>query len=293
MLTRLLAILVATIHLNAVIAGMSSDTNVTTAAQPLKLCVASFNLRYASTQRPNSWAERRPVMRDCLRELAPDLMGTQEGLHAQLLDLATDLPDYDWIGTGRDGGDNGEFMAIFYKRDRFEPLATNHFWLSDTPEMVASSTWGNSCNRMVTWVRFREKTSGREFHFWNTHLDHEVELARQKGATLIRERISEVPQDVPLLLAGDFNCAAGNSRPHHILVKDGHLIDTWSLAQTRVNESFNTFNGFREPQTNGVRIDWILARGNVSVDKTEILTFSRDGQFPSDHFPIASWLTLR
>jgi endonuclease/exonuclease/phosphatase family metal-dependent hydrolase len=288
-----LTILVAAISSSAVIAEMSSNAMADTSSEPLQLCVASVNLRYASTQRPNSWTERRPVMRDCLRELAPDLIGTQEGLHAQLLDLATDLPDYDWIGTGRDGGNNGEFMAIFYKRDRFEPLATNHFWLSDTPEVVASSTWSNACKRMVTWVRFREKPSGREFYFWNTHLDHEVELARQKSADLIRQRISELPQDIPVLLTGDFNCAGGNSRAYDILVKEGGLADTWRLAEERVNERLNTFNGFRPPQTNGVRIDWILARGDVSVDKAEIVTFSRDGQFPSDHFPIVTWLTLR
>jgi endonuclease/exonuclease/phosphatase family metal-dependent hydrolase len=231
-------------------------------------------------------------MRDCLRQLAPDLMGTQEGVHQQLKDIAADLPDYDWIGTGRDGGDKGEFMSIFFGRDRFEPLTTNHFWLSDTPEVVASSTWGNTCKRMVTWVRFRERSSGREFYFWNTHLDHEVEAARQKSAQLIRERVEALKTDLPLVLTGDFNCTGGNSRAYDILVKEGGFADTWSAAKVRGNESFNSFHGFQVPTKKGNRIDWILTRGTAAVERTEIVTFSKEGRYPSDHFPVATWLSF-
>jgi len=268
------------------------ETN-TSPAPPLKLCIATFNLRYASSNTPNSWAERRPVMRDCLRQLAPDLIGTQEGVHQQLKDIAADLPDHDWIGTGRDGGNKGEFMAIFYRRDRFEPLTTNHFWLSDTPEIVASSTWGNTCKRMVTWVRFRERRTGREFYFWNTHLDHEVEAARQKGAALVRERVAALKTDLPIVLTGDFNCAGGRSHAYDTLVKEGGFTDTWTIAKSRVNEALNSFNGFQTPKTNSVRIDWVLVRGAATVDKTEVVNFSQAGQYPSDHFPVAAWLMFK
>jgi hypothetical protein len=40
----------------------------------------SFNLRFASDTPPNSWPERRPVMRELLRQERPQLLGTQEGL---------------------------------------------------------------------------------------------------------------------------------------------------------------------------------------------------------------------
>ncbi len=252
----------------------------------------TFNLRYASPNPPNSWTERRPVMRECIRRLAPDLIGTQEGLYPQLKDLAADLPDYAWIGQGREGGSHGEFMAVFYRRDRFEPLEYDHFWLSDTPGAVGSSTWGNSNRRMVTWVRFRDRRSGPEFYFWNTHLDNDVELARQKSAELIRRRMETIKTNLPLVLTGDFNCAGGNSRAWEILVKEGGLTDTWPLARERVNERLNSFNGFEPPKEQGVRIDWILVRGAATVDKEEVCNYSEHGRFPSDHFPVVAWLTL-
>jgi endonuclease/exonuclease/phosphatase family metal-dependent hydrolase len=256
------------------------------------LCVLTFNLRFASANPPNAWPVRRPVMRDCIRQLAPDVIGTQEGMYAQLKDLASDLPDFEWVGLGREGGSQGEFMAVFYRRDRLEPLAYDHFWLSDTPEVIASVTWGHTCKRMVTWVRFRDRRTGGEFYFWNTHLDHESEPARQKGAVLIRDRIAKLKTRLPVLLVGDFNCAGGSSPAWATLAKDGGLSDTWPLAKERVNETMNSFHGYRAPQQESLRIDWILGRGVVAVEKTEIVTFSRDGQYPSDHFPVAAWLKL-
>ena len=289
---RLLINIVATLLLCAAVTTLRAAEASSTTAAPLKLCVATFNLRYASNEKPNSWPERRPVMRECLRQLAPDLMGTQEGLHQQLKDIAADLPDYNWIGTGRDGGNKGEFMAIFYRRDRFEPLSTNHFWLSDTPAVVASSTWRNTCKRMVTWVRFRERSSGREFFFWNTHLDNEVERSRQKSAQLIRERIDALKTDLPVILSGDFNCTGGHSVAYNTLVKEGGFTDTWTAAKTRINESWNSFHGYEKPVQDSDRIDWILTRGPASVERSEVVTFSKDGQYPSDHFPVVAWFSF-
>jgi endonuclease/exonuclease/phosphatase family metal-dependent hydrolase len=38
----------------------------------------------------------------------------------------------------------------------------------------------------------------------------------------------------------------------------------------------------------GVRIDWILARGTLEVGETAVVTYAENGQFPSDHFPVAA-----
>jgi len=260
---------------------------------PLDLRVMTYNLRYASQKPPNDWPARRPIMKGLLAKAAPDVFGTQEGLYAQLKDIASDLPAYEWIGLGRDGGSRGEFMAIFYKRDRFEPMTYDHFWLSDTPEVIGSATWGHSNRRMVTWVRFRERATGREFMFWNTHLDHEVEAARQKAASLIRDRLAAADRSIPLILVGDFNCAAGNSRAFEILTGEAGLSDTWTMAASRVNEGLNTFNGFRPALKEGVRIDWVLLRGRAVVSRAEIVTYSENGQNPSDHFPVVVDLKLQ
>ncbi len=256
------------------------------------LTVMTFNLRYASPTPPNSWPQRRPVVRDCIRQAAADLIGTQEGVYAQLKDVATDLPEYAWIGLGRDGGSRGEFMAVFYRADRLEPLGFDHFWLSDTPNMMASSTWGNSNRRMVTWVRFHDRLAQREFYFINTHLDHEIQLAREKAAQLIRERVDALKPKLPVLLVGDFNATAGANPAYDVLVHPGGFVDLWLAAPVRVGEGIRTFHGFKGPRPGDDRIDWILARGPVEVERAVTDTFARDGQYPSDHFPVIARLRL-
>jgi endonuclease/exonuclease/phosphatase family metal-dependent hydrolase len=255
---------------------------------PLVLRAMTYNLRYASNQPGEVWTERLPVMQALLAREAPDVFGTQEGLYLQLRDLAAGLPDYEWIGLGRAGGSKDEFCAVFYRRDRFTPVAFDHFWLSDTPAVVGSMTWGNKYRRMATWVRLRDRATGREFEVWNTHFDHEVETARQRSAELIRDRIAQVDPAVPVLLLGDFNCVAGASRAHEILTGEAGLTDTWDAAPRRGNAGLNTFNAFAAPKHDGERIDWILARRPAGVDAAAIVDYAGLPRFPSDHFPVTA-----
>ncbi len=143
-------------------------------------------------------------MSELIAKLAPDVIGTQEGIYGQLQDLAADLPAYQWIGVGRDGGSRGEFMAVFYRPARLEPLAFDHFWLSDTPEVIGSKTWGAKHARMVTWVKFRDRQTKREFIFVNTHFDHEVQAAREKSAQLVRERVAAFDRQAARAARGRF-----------------------------------------------------------------------------------------
>lgn len=264
------------------------------AAEPISLRVVTFNLRFASTNQPNAWSVRRPVMRTCIEEMAPDIMGTQEGVYPQLKDIAADLPDYDWVGLGRDGGSHGEFMAVFYRKARLEPIEFDHFWLSDTPNLIASTNWGNTNRRMTTWVRFREQAQGREFYVFNTHLDHALLTAREKGARLIRQKVQEVnTNNLPVLLLGDFNAEPGKEETYGLFLEGDFFKDTWQSARARRNDDLDTFHNFKGARKGTFRIDWILARGPWECDMHEVVVFSRDGQFPSDHHPVLARLRLR
>jgi endonuclease/exonuclease/phosphatase family metal-dependent hydrolase len=256
------------------------------------LTVMTYNLRFASPNPPNAWPQRRPLMRELIRDLAPDVMGTQEGIFSQLKDLAADLPEYDWIGLGREGGSRGEFMAVFYRKARLEPLAYEHFWLSDTPDVMNSATWGNTYRRMVTWVKFRDRATGSEFFLFNTHFDHQVQAAREQSAGLVRQRVTALNTELPVLLIGDFNAGAETNKAYEILTEEKFFSDSWLAALERRGESVGTFNDFKAAVPNGPRIDWILTRGDVTVERAETSTFARDGQFPSDHFPVVARLRL-
>jgi len=271
----------------------SAETGPTEAASSKQLHVMSYNLRYASDTPPNAWSARRPVMREQLRQARPDLIGTQEGLYSQLKDIADDLgPAYDSIGLGREGGSKGEFMMIFFDQRRLEPLEYDHFWLSDTPDVIGSQTWGGCCPRMVTWVRFKDKASGGEFYAVNTHFEAFDATARSKSADLLLQRIGGFDPTLPVIATGDFNEAgAAGQTVYDKIVTNGPLDDSWVTADRR-SALYATFHGYRPLIPNGDRIDWILTTPGLEVSKASINTFQKKNQFPSDHLPVEAWIKL-
>jgi endonuclease/exonuclease/phosphatase family metal-dependent hydrolase len=257
-----------------------------------RLDVMTFNLRFASTSEPNSWADRRPVMRALLRRAAPAVIGTQEGVYQQLRDIHADLgPPYEWIGTGRERGSHDESMAVFFDTRRLTPLEYDHFWLSDTPEVIGSNTWGGRFSRMVTWVRFRDlRDRGRQFYVLNTHFDHASQYARARSASLVALRIAELEHPLPVVLTGDFNVPAHQNPVYDALLAAG-LVDTWDAAARR-GPAYATFHDYEPLTPGGERIDWILTTRGVRTHRAWADTFSVNGQFPSDHLPVLASLSL-
>ncbi|KAB8165850.1 endonuclease [Streptomyces sp. 3MP-14] len=260
-----------------------------------RLHVVSFNIRMdanAAPGTPDSWADRRPVLARFLELERPTVLGVQEALYHQVKQLDGDLPaGYDWIGLGREGGGRGEFMGIYYDANRLEPLDFDHFWLSDTPNVIGSASWGNSVIRMVTWVRFLDRRTERAFVHVNTHFDHQSEPSRQRSAALVRERIEGFDPSLPVVLTGDFNTPAGSSESYRLLVTEGGLTDTWQTGR-QVTPDWGTFPGYGEPVRGGDRIDWVLTGGPVEVLRVAINTYRVRGRYPSDHAPVQAELRL-
>jgi endonuclease/exonuclease/phosphatase family metal-dependent hydrolase len=256
------------------------------------LHVMSFNLRNAGDWGDDHWPARRPITKALLDDELPTVIGTQEGVYQSIQDVKADLPShYDWIGLGRGGGSRDEFAAIYYDGNRLQPREFDHLWLSDTPRLVASSTWGNTCVRMATWIRFHDAATGKEFVALNTHLDHETPAAQINGARLLVELLGNFT-DIPVIVTGDFNVPAEYSEPYEILVGKGGLTDTWLTAERRLSSTVATFHGYRKAVPNGERIDWILTSPSVRTREAAINQFALDGRFGSDHFPVQASIEL-
>jgi endonuclease/exonuclease/phosphatase family metal-dependent hydrolase len=164
--------------------------------------------------------------------------------------------------------------------------------LSNTPEVVGSASWGNSVKRMVSWVRFRDLKTNKEFYFWNTHFDHRSQPSREKSAQLIVSRVDALKTKLPVILVGDFNAAAKANRAYDTLTGQGAFKDSFDTAKEKVNAGWNTFNSFRKTEKGKRRIDWILTQGPVKVNRTEIVLFDKAKQLPSDHQPVTALLWL-
>jgi endonuclease/exonuclease/phosphatase family metal-dependent hydrolase len=272
-------------------------------AQPLQ--VMTFNIRYGTANDgPNNWQNRRQLVFDVLRDHRPDIVGLQEALHFQIEEIVQAVPGFAYVGVGReDGKTKGEYSAILYRAERFDVSESDTFWLSDTPEVPGSITWGNACTRICTWARFSDKKSSRNLYIYNTHLDHVSQPSRERSAVLLIRRIADRRHRDPVVLTGDFNAGEDNCAVVHLKGKgtlpdsDGvqrenplPLIDTFRVLQPHADD-VGTFNGFNGKRS-GPKIDYVFAGPDVEVLAAEILRDNEDGRYPSDHFPVTAAVSL-
>lgn len=246
------------------------------------LRVMAFNVRLPiDSDGPNRWEARQDLFVETIRRADPDIIGTQELWKIQGDRVIAKLPHYSWFGIDRRGGHADEHMGVFYRRDRLKLIEMGNFWLSETPGVPGSISWGESLPRMATWGLFETIPDGKRFWFINTHFAHrpEDEGARTNAAALIAARIAKLPGDLPVVLTGDFNTVP-DSGAYRAL--SAELSDAWTAAAVRTGPE-GTFHGFTgKPER---RIDWVFARG-PNAAKVETVTFGRRGRYPSDHFPV-------
>jgi endonuclease/exonuclease/phosphatase family metal-dependent hydrolase len=287
--------------ITAVLAGLACVLSVaaqsvqTPAREPLT--VMSFNIRYGTANDgDNHWNLRREFLFDVMRDADADLAGLQEALDAQLAELVQALPQYGLVGVGRDDGrTRGEYAAILYRRDRFRVSDAGTFWFSDTPEVVASRSWGNRITRICTWARFVDR-DGLAFWHYNVHLDHESQPSRERSTTLLAERIAarRAPAE-PVIVTGDFNVGETNPALTRLTApppgSPALFVDAFRIRHPDEPRA-GTFNGFKFGQTGGDKIDYVLVPPETDVLDAAIIRTSRNDRYPSDHFPVTARVVL-
>ncbi|BCU75483.1 endonuclease/exonuclease/phosphatase family protein [Luteolibacter sp. LG18] len=262
-------------------------------AEPLR--VMTFNLRYINRgdHFSRAWTARRDQVAEIIRRDHPDVLGVQEALRPMLDDLGQRLDGYVEIGVGReDGLQKGEYSALLVRADRFSIQQTGTFWLSDTPETVNSKSWGNTVVRICTWARLWDRKTSRVIHFYNTHMDHESQPAREKGIALILDRIAARQPAGPFLLTGDLNSGQENPVQELIRTSASRPLDVWKTVHPDESASVSgTMHGFTG-KTDGGRIDYIYASPDLKLVAADILHDAKDGVWPSDHFPVRATLEI-
>lgn len=299
--------------------------------------VVSFNIVVSNHETENGWNIRKSAIANFLMEEQPDVVGLQEATYMEIEYLLAQMPAFSFYGVSRDTGrvgDRGEYSAILYNRESVEPLDQGHFWLSATPDRPSRS-WNDEVqtkiephpgamkhNRICSWVKFRHKSSKKEFFYFNTHLEFGYhanynlgQTAREKGVALIVEKMKALAEDAPVILSGDMNQMAGD--------KCFAPLFEWEMRDTRIdakrvisedNRNSITWNGFnfnankastfeQEDKSKGpgnfFMIDYIFYKGCKAVEYRTIRD-KRYGEEPevdgtpymSDHYPIMAMIKL-
>ena len=242
-----------------------------------QMLVGTYNIRLkvaSDSVNGEVWSKRCQVMCDQLNFMSPDIFGTQEVLHPQLVDMLKGLDGYDFIGVGRDDGkQGGEYAAIFYKKDRLRLLDYGNFWLNETPDRPGLG-WDAACIRICTWGKFAGQTATNDeaFYFFNLHMDHVGVVARREAAKLIVSKIREIAQGAPVIVTGDFNVDQ-TDEIYGIFTNSGLLKDSFDAARLRFAEN-GTFNGFDINIYTVSRIDHVFVSPATQVESYGMLTNS-------------------
>lgn len=252
------------------------------------ISIMSFNIRYDNpNDEKNSWtkANRKQKAIKTIKKYHPAVLGLQEALHHQITDVAKELKNYDWVGVGRDDGKTkGEYVPIFYDKNKFKLLNSGYFWLSETPEKPSLGWDATCCNRITTWIHLKEKNN--DFYVFNTHFDHEGVIAQQKSSKLLISKIKTITNGKPTIILGDFN-SIPNSKPIQILTKK--FVDTYKKDTSNIK---STFNGFKNYLTPKKRIDYIFVSKQITIKNSTIISDKIDNLFPSDHLPVLSVISF-
>ncbi|PIA52958.1 hypothetical protein AQUCO_01000664v1 [Aquilegia coerulea] len=282
----------------------------------ISLTVLTLNLHEQQQQQdsPYSWDKRRDLCISVITSYSPIILCTQQGVKSQLEFLQQGLPGYAQFGISRKGSEDtsDEHCTIFYDKEKVELLQGGTFWLSESPSVQGSTSWGSLVPCIATWAISFCFTV---FLIVNTNMDEFSPRARRRSALLTWQHIASLPPSLPVVYCGGFNTQKesttgrfllGRSREHGAV---GDMRDAWLNARVRKNVSLiRTYHGFKgnkqgtleflklifralclcwDRQTQDLHVDWVLYRGRSLIPVScEVVNDNIDGFYPSSHYPV-------
>lgn len=254
--------------------------------------VITYNMRFdTEIDGVNSFKNRVPLIKSVLHQYKADIIAFQEILPHMKKWISDTFKKYSICGVGRNADLSGESNIIAYRRDKFELVSTDTFWLSDTPHVSGSrfNTDQSYCPRICTSVTLREIKSGKLFRHYNTHLDHIGKQARAQGISLILSRIAKDYNTwhLPIILTGDLNVTPDSD----VIKSISHFSGCGESLKDVTSDLGSTFHSYR-PDNPGSKIDYIFTNLPCDTSKSFLLKENVEGVFLSDHYPVCATIKL-
>jgi len=251
--------------------------------------IMTFNIRYDNPDDgEQNWHKRKENVIRMINFYDLDIIGMQEVLVSQLNYLKDNLPEFNSVGVGRkDGKEKGEFTPVFYRKNRFRELDHGTFWLSETPDKV-SKGWDAALERIATWIKLQDKTTGKEFLFINTHFDHRGKQARVESARLLKTKIAKLANGKQVMLTGDFNLVPESEGIQTLIKPDGEntLVNSSSVAEITYGPNWTSTGFDNRPYDQRRVIDYIFLKDIKTVKRYAVIAEKLNALQLSDHCPV-------
>ena len=251
----------------------------------MALRLVTSNIRFENpADKEHDWSNRRELLVETLLNFKADGIGTQAGREPQLRNLEDLLPDFEMIDKHRSWIDERMYPSIYINTKSIDVIQSGDIWLSETPHIDGSSSFNSTFPRLCTWAILKLLATDQTFFLINTHLDHVLEETRVNQMKVLLEECSKINvDDHPIILMGDFNSDHDSKVREEIINTWDFLHDPWHTLQLKEDSSFHRFKGVNE---DGFRIDWILVDRSIKTHDIYMDKTSKNGIYPSDHFPI-------
>ena len=252
-----------------------------------EITVMSFNVFYKKTGAKGIPARLNGVVQT-IRGEKPDSFGLQEAHRVWRDTLLGALGDTYAMACGRGRGldEDGEGAPIFYRKDKYELVKEEVFWLSPTPGRP-SYGWGASFPRVAGYALLRDKKTGFAYVHINAHFDHLSGTARANSAWMIAECARDMR--LPVVFTADMNAQPGTKPTQYL--EAGGLTDLRKAAA--VTDAGPTFHDYGGKLVGGTALDYIYASHYLRKAKAfKVIRDEYDGMYPSDHFAVCARLTL-
>lgn len=246
--------------------------------------ILTANLRDArANDGDNAWVHRMPLCVSLLLQADADVICCQEVRAQQRQDLCHWLTGYHSFGVAESRHDDSTPDLVFYRPDRWRLLEHGGCWLSTTPALAGSGSWGSRYPRMMNWIRLQARTGGTPWCIANTHLEDDAPDTALQQLDVVLQHLPNHPDDLRVL-TGDLNNDTDSPVLH--CLREHRWRDSWQAAHpdTTPGRTFHAFDGERCQQLPDGQIDWILVQDRVQVLAAEIIRDSLNGLYPSDHF---------
>lgn len=263
------------------------------AAVPHRLL--SCNIRVSTLEedarKGYGWEVRKKICLQVIRDRRPDLICMQEVVPQSYNELAASLKAYG--SSGFAGPDMDRYPegyhgiaknVIFYRKQRYELVASGTYWLSDKPLLAGSASWGTARPRQCNWVRLRDRRTGCEFRVVNLHLDHKSSEARRRQMAVVLDECAQYAAGFPQLLAGDFNSTLADAPVQNALQAGWSELYLVMHGGRDSGYTYHAFLGENYPHPERGRIDFIFSRGSVRPVSADRVLDRPCGLYPSDHY---------
>lgn len=248
--------------------------------------IVTYNLRCVwreSQEGINNFVFRAGFVYDKIQREKPDMIAFQEVVPKHLDVLQKLLPEYAFYGHFRNADYTGEGIYTAIRKDSFQLLAYESFWISPTPYVAGSRFADQSdCPRICVVTTVRHIESGKKLRLYNIHLDHISDVARIEGIQCVlaqMKRINETTFSAPTLIVGDYNATPESETICFCReFRTPILKDITSHIET-------TFHNYGKT---ALKIDYMFVTQDIekAVLASDIWDSCYSGIYLSDHYPV-------